>query len=115
MFKFFFLENLGGYRSGFLPFSGYQNFFTKIKVLCIGLKELDYLKKLNDMDRDDKYHCLRLYRQFNHKSHLCLVFESLSMNLRELLKKYGANIGIHVKAVSKFYLNEYVKDLNKHP
>nr|CAB3265192.1 serine/threonine-protein kinase prp4-like [Phallusia mammillata] len=67
-----------------------------------GLKELDYLKKLNDMDRDDKYHCLRLYRQFNHKSHLCLVFESLSMNLRELLKKYGANIGIHIKAVQSY-------------
>ncbi|CAK8698520.1 unnamed protein product [Clavelina lepadiformis] len=67
-----------------------------------GLKELEYLKKLNDVDRDDRYHCLRLYRQFNHKSHLCLVFESLSMNLRELLKKYGASIGLHIKAVQSY-------------
>ena len=65
-----------------------------------GLKELEYLKKINDMDRDDKYHCLRLYREFQHKSHLCLVFESLNMNLRELIKKYGANIGLHIRAVS---------------
>ncbi|XP_078494551.1 serine/threonine-protein kinase PRP4 homolog isoform X2 [Ciona intestinalis] len=67
-----------------------------------GLKELEYLKKLNDVDREDKYHCLRLYRQFQHKSHLCLVFESLNMNLRELLKKYGASIGLHIKAVQSY-------------
>lgn len=26
---------------------------------------------------------------FSHRNHLCIVFESLSMNLRELLRKYG--------------------------
>ena len=65
----------------------------------VGLKELEFLKKLNETDRDDKYHCLRLYGHFQHKSHLCLVSESLSMNLRELLKKYGGGNGINVKAV----------------
>lgn len=67
-----------------------------------GLKELEYLRKLNDMDRDDKYHCLRLYRSFQHKSHLCLVTESLNMNLRELLKRYGNGIGLHIKAVQSY-------------
>jgi len=62
-----------------------------------GLKELDMLKKLNDADPDDRYHCLRLFRHFYHKRHLCLVFEPLSMNLREVLKKYGKDVGLHVK------------------
>jgi len=42
-----------------------------------GLKELEFLKKLNDSDPDDKFHCVRLYRHFFHKNHLCLVFENL--------------------------------------
>lgn len=67
-----------------------------------GLKELDMLRKLNDTDPDDRLHCLRLYRSFNHKSHLCLVFEALSMNLREVIKKYGKDIGLHVKAVRSY-------------
>lgn len=67
-----------------------------------GLKELEFLKKLNDMDPDDKLHCLRLYRHFYHKNHLCLVFESLSMNLREVLKKYGRDVGLHIKAVRSY-------------
>ncbi|CAH1780416.1 unnamed protein product [Owenia fusiformis] len=67
-----------------------------------GMKELEYLRKLNDADPDDKFHCVRLYRHFYHKNHLCLVFETLSMNLREVLKKYGRNIGLHVKAVRSY-------------
>ncbi|XP_071176659.1 serine/threonine-protein kinase PRP4 homolog [Mytilus edulis] len=67
-----------------------------------GLKELEFLRKLNDSDPDDKFHCLRLYRHFFHKNHLCLVFESLSMNLREILKKYGKDIGLHIKAVRSY-------------
>ncbi|VDK84062.1 unnamed protein product [Litomosoides sigmodontis] len=67
-----------------------------------GVKELDILKKLNEADRDDRYHCLQLYRHFYHHQHLCLVFESLSMNLRELLKKYGNSVGLHMKAVRSY-------------
>ena len=67
-----------------------------------GLKELELLKKLNDADADDKYHCLRLFRSFYHKNHLCLVFEPLEMNLRELLKKYGKDRGLNIKAVRSF-------------
>ncbi|XP_033114426.1 serine/threonine-protein kinase PRP4 homolog [Anneissia japonica] len=67
-----------------------------------GLKELEYLKRLNDTDREDKYHCLRLFRHFFHKNHLCLVFESLSLNLREILKRYGQGVGLHVKAVRSY-------------
>jgi len=49
-------------------------------LLCrhkTGLKELEFLKRLNDADPDDKFHCVRLFRHFYHKNHLCLVFEPL--------------------------------------
>ncbi|CAH2245771.1 jg21923, partial [Pararge aegeria aegeria] len=67
-----------------------------------GLKELEVIKRLNDADPDDKFHCLRLFRHFFHKRHLCMVMEPLSMNLREVLKKYGKNSGIHIKAVRSY-------------
>jgi len=67
-----------------------------------GLKELEVLRRLNDADPEDKFHCLRLYRNFFHKKHLCLAFESLSMNLREVLKKYGKHVGINLMAVRSY-------------
>jgi len=67
-----------------------------------GLKELEVLRRLNDDDPDDKYHCVRLRRHFYHKQHLCMVFEPLCMNLREVLKKYGKDVGLHVKAVRSY-------------
>lgn len=67
-----------------------------------GLRELEVLRKLNEADREDRFHCLQLYRTFNHHNHLCLCFENLSMNLRELLKKYGNNVGLHMKAVRSY-------------
>jgi serine/threonine-protein kinase PRP4 len=67
-----------------------------------GRQEMKVLQRLNDADKGDKYHCLQMYRHFYHKQHLCLVFESLSMNLREVLKKYGNNVGLHIKAVRSY-------------
>ncbi|XP_058808178.1 serine/threonine-protein kinase PRP4 homolog isoform X2 [Phymastichus coffea] len=67
-----------------------------------GLKELEVLRKLNDQDPEDRFHCLRLFRHFFHRNHLCMVFESLAMNLREVLKKYGKDVGLHVKAVRSY-------------
>ncbi|KAL0145464.1 kinase-like domain-containing protein [Mucor lusitanicus] len=64
-----------------------------------GQKELTFLKKLMDADPDNKKHVIRLQRHFEHRSHLCLVFETLSMNLRDVLKKYGKDVGISIKAV----------------
>nr|CAD7575094.1 unnamed protein product [Timema californicum] len=98
-----------------------------------GLKELEVLRRLNDADPDDRFHCLRLFRHFFHKNHLCMVFEPLSMNLREVttsyvlgnlcmnlreatistcwvLKKYGKDEGLNVKCV----LKKYGKDVGLH-
>ncbi|XP_012502446.1 PREDICTED: serine/threonine-protein kinase PRP4 homolog [Propithecus coquereli] len=97
-------------RDNWTDAEGYYRKFTfhmNFRVPCnalqkTGLKELEFLKKLNDADPDDKFHCLRLFRHFYHKQHLCLVFEPLSMNLREVLKKYGKDVGLHIKAVRSY-------------
>ncbi|KAJ3368637.1 U4/U6 small nuclear ribonucleoprotein prp4 [Allomyces arbusculus] len=64
-----------------------------------GQKELALLTKLRDADPNDKRHVIRLLRSFEHRNHLCMVFESMSMNLREALKKYGHNVGLNLRAV----------------
>ncbi|KZF19785.1 kinase-like protein [Xylona heveae TC161] len=64
-----------------------------------GLKEIEILQKLALADPEDKKHMIRLERFFEHKNHLCMVFENLSINLREVLKKFGRDVGINLKAV----------------
>ncbi|KHJ33686.1 putative serine-threonine protein kinase [Erysiphe necator] len=67
-----------------------------------GLKEVEILQKLRDADPDDKKHIIRFERQFEHKGHLCMVFENLSINLREVLKKFGRDVGINLRAVRAY-------------
>ncbi|PRQ40391.1 putative protein kinase CMGC-DYRK-PRP4 family [Rosa chinensis] len=64
-----------------------------------GMTELAILKKLVGQDPDNKRYCVRFLSSFKYRNHLCLVFESLHMNLRELLKKFGRNIGLNLTAV----------------
>lgn len=42
-----------------------------------GTKEVQILNKLRQADPDDKKHIVRLERTFEHRGHLCLVFESM--------------------------------------
>ena len=42
-----------------------------------GVKEAQILNKLKEADPEDKKHIVRLERTFEHRGHLCLVFESL--------------------------------------
>ena len=42
-----------------------------------GQKELTFLKKLMEADPDNRKHVIRLHRHFEHRNHLCLVFETL--------------------------------------
>ena len=67
-----------------------------------GVKEIDILKDITANDPDDKKHVIRLLRHFDHKGHLCMVFENLSMNLREVLKKFGRDVGINIKAIRAY-------------
>jgi len=67
-----------------------------------GLKEIEILEKLNEADPADKKHIVRLQRHFEHKGHLCMVFENLSLNLREVLKKFGRDVGINISAIRHY-------------
>lgn len=66
-----------------------------------GLKELALLKEINEADPENKYHCVKLFRNFMHKGHLCLVLEPLYMDLRQVIKKYGRH-GLNMKAVMSY-------------
>ncbi|OXM80593.1 serine/threonine-protein kinase PRP4 [Cryptococcus neoformans Bt63] len=67
-----------------------------------GRKEAQILQKLNDADPDDKKHILRLERTFEHRGHLCIVTESLSMNLRDVIKRFGKDVGLNMRAVRAY-------------
>ncbi len=67
-----------------------------------GQKEAAILRKLHEADPTDKKHLVRLLRTFEHRGHLCLVFESLSMNLREVVKRFGKDVGINLRAVRTY-------------
>lgn len=67
-----------------------------------GQKEMDFLQILNQNDPEDKKHIIRLLRHFDHKGHMCIVFEALSADLREVLKKFGRNVGLNLKAIRSY-------------
>ncbi|GMH01880.1 hypothetical protein Nepgr_003719 [Nepenthes gracilis] len=71
-------------------------------MLRAGMEELVILKKLVGADPDDRRHCVRFLSSFKYRNHLCLVFESLHMNLREVLKKFGRNIGLKLTGVRAY-------------
>ncbi|XP_021754267.1 serine/threonine-protein kinase prpf4B-like [Chenopodium quinoa] len=71
-------------------------------MLKAGTEELVILKKLVGADPDDRRHCVRYLSNFKYRNHLCIVFESLHMNLREVLKKFGRNIGLKLTAVRTY-------------
>ncbi|KAJ2990341.1 hypothetical protein NUW58_g3000 [Xylaria curta] len=67
-----------------------------------GFTEIAILQKLNNADPDNRKHIVRFERHFEHKGHLCLAFENLSLNLREVLRKFGNNIGINLSATRAY-------------
>ncbi|KAF5348360.1 hypothetical protein D9758_010909 [Tetrapyrgos nigripes] len=67
-----------------------------------GLKEVQMLNKLKQADLEDKKHIVRMERSFEHRGHLCIVFESLSMNLREVVKRFGKDVGLNIRAVRAY-------------
>ncbi|EAW09631.1 putative serine/threonine protein kinase (Prp4) [Aspergillus clavatus NRRL 1] len=67
-----------------------------------GMKEIAILEQLREADPEDKKHVIRFERYFDHKGHLCMVFENLSMNLREVLKKFGRDVGLNLRAIRAY-------------
>uniref|UniRef100_A0A2A4J9G2 non-specific serine/threonine protein kinase n=1 Tax=Heliothis virescens TaxID=7102 RepID=A0A2A4J9G2_HELVI len=66
------------------------------------LKEIAILKEIRQADPDNKYHCVQFFGYFMHKGHLCLLLESLHMDLRSVIKKYGKHHGINLKALISY-------------
>lgn len=67
-----------------------------------GFTEIAILQKLNSADPEDKKHIVKFERSFEYKGHLCMAFENLSLNLREVLKKFGNNVGINLHATKAY-------------
>lgn len=67
-----------------------------------GMKEMNVLRQLAVNDPDDKKHVVRLLGHFEHRGHLCMVFESLSLNLREIVKRFGKDVGLSLQAVRTY-------------
>ncbi|KAI2629614.1 kinase-like protein [Hypoxylon sp. NC1633] len=67
-----------------------------------GFTEIAILQKLNEADPENRKHIVKFERYFEHKGHLCLAFENLSLNLREVLRKFGNNIGINLSATRAY-------------
>ncbi|CAL1408247.1 unnamed protein product [Linum trigynum] len=67
-----------------------------------GQVEVSILNKLAGADLENRRHCVRFLSHFKYRNHSCLVFESLHMNLREVLKKFGRNIGLKLTAVRAY-------------
>lgn len=86
-----------------------ENKLVAIKVIKnndymkeLGKTEIKNLKRINEADPEDKRCIVRFLGEFMHKQHLCLVFENLNINLRELIKKHGRNHGLHYSAVRRY-------------
>lgn len=65
-------------------------------------KEMDFLRKVNEADPHDKQHIIRLLGSFDHKGHLCVVFEHMSKNLRDLLKEDTSGRGLSMQAIRTY-------------
>ena len=67
-----------------------------------GKKEIAFLQELSQKDPESRKHVIRMLSSFEYKNHLCMVFESMHMNLRELLHRYGKIVGISMTAVKQY-------------
>ncbi|KAJ1953511.1 U4/U6 small nuclear ribonucleoprotein prp4 [Linderina pennispora] len=64
-----------------------------------GIKEQQILERLHETDKTGRSHVVRLLGSFMHRNHLCLCFELLGMNLREVVRKFGRDSGLSLQAV----------------
>lgn len=73
-----------------------------------GYTEIAILQKLNDADAENRRHIVKFERSFDYRGHLCMAFENLSMNLREVLRKFGNNVGINLTATRAYAYQIFV-------
>ena len=66
------------------------------------MKEAAILRDLTLGDPKNQGHIVRFLDDFRLGEHVCVVMEAMHMNLRKLLKTYGASQGLAVKAVLSY-------------
>ncbi|KAJ1456246.1 kinase-like domain-containing protein [Pelagophyceae sp. CCMP2097] len=86
-----------------------ENVYVAVKMIRnneimskASLKEIELLHEIAKADPDQRAHCVALKDHTEHRNHTALVFESMSMNLREALRKFGKNVGINISAVKSY-------------
>lgn len=67
-----------------------------------GALEASILEKLAAADPSGRRHCVRLLSRFEHRGHLCLVFEPLDSDLRALATRYGRGVGLSLAAARAY-------------
>lgn len=65
-------------------------------------KEVEILQTLNNADKGNKKHIIRLIETFYYRKHIFLVFECMAEDLRGALKKYTKNKGMSLPAVRAY-------------
>lgn len=71
-------------------------------MLEAGKREKEILRELNEDDETDQRFVVKMLNSFDYRRHLCIVFEYLHSNLREILKKYGKSIGLSLEGVKMY-------------
>ena len=71
-----------------------------------GEMELNFLNSIAAKDPEGKKYCVRILSHFIHADQLCLVFEPMHMNLREVVKKLGGT-GLNIRAVTPPHLDTH--------
>lgn len=63
-----------------------------------GQQEIALLEKIRSLPAKNTY-LIQLLDHFEHRKHLCMVFEPMKLNLREVLHQYGKNVGLNLRGV----------------
>ena len=64
-----------------------------------GQLELEILREIQRADPAGKRHNIRLLSHFDHRNHICLVFEPMDADLRQAVRALGKNVGINISAI----------------
>lgn len=77
-------------------------YYIHFSIVFIAQSEVKIIELISLKDPQHNKHCMRILDTFIYRKHYCIVFNIMSMNLRELLNKYGRNIGLHLDAVKVY-------------
>lgn len=68
-----------------------------------GLNEVKILGRIwSGPETQGRAHILRFYGHFDLGPHLCIAFQLMQLNLREVLRKYGKDVGLSLGAVQVY-------------